>query len=84
MTFVHPVRLSDVSAERGPMADEDQLDQLHHDILEKMKEGRVTPTYLAEHFGESRQLISSRLRDLVMADRVQKVHKGLYELTDEQ
>jgi len=62
---------------------EDDLDNLHHAILDELHEGRITPSYVAKKTGESRQLISSRLRDLVMADYVQKIHKGLYELVDD-
>jgi len=62
---------------------EDDLDNLHHAILDELHEGRITPSYVAKKTGESRQLISSRLRDLVMADHVQKIHKGLYELVDD-
>lgn len=62
---------------------EDDLDDLHKAILNELREGRITPSYVAEQTGESRQLMSSRLRDLVMADHVQKIHKGLYELVDD-
>jgi hypothetical protein len=33
--------------------------------------------------GERRQLISQRLRDLVMAGYVEKIHTGLYELAED-
>jgi len=62
---------------------EDDLDNLHHAILDQLHEGRITPSYAAKKTGESRQLISSRLRDLVMAGHVQKIHKGLYELVED-
>ena len=61
----------------------DDLDELHDAILDQLREGRVTPTYLAERTGESRQLMSSRLRDLVMGGHVEKVSTGLYELVDD-
>lgn len=60
----------------------DDLDELHWQILEELEDGRCTPSYLSEITGESRQLISQRLRDLVMAGYVTKVHKGLYELVE--
>lgn len=63
------------------MADPEELDELHWAIIRELREGRCTPSYLAEQTGESRQLISQRLRDLVMADYVEKVHTGLYQLT---
>ena len=63
------------------MAGPEDLDDLHWRIIEELREGRCTPSYLAELTGESRQLISQRLRDLVMAGYVEKIHTGLYELT---
>jgi predicted HTH transcriptional regulator len=63
--------------------DESDLDELHRAILDELHEGRVTPSYVAEQTGESRQLMNSRLRDLVMGSHVRKVHKGLYELVDD-
>lgn len=59
---------------------EEQLDALHWDIIDVLREGRATPSYLSERTGESRQLISQRLRDLQLAGFVEKIHKGLYEL----
>lgn len=60
-----------------------EFDELHCEIVEELREGRCTPSYLAEQTDESRQLISQRLRDLVMAGYVEKVHKGLYELKED-
>lgn len=65
------------------MADPNDLDELHWAIIEELQEGRCTPSYLAEKTGESRQLVSQRLRDLVMAGFVEKVHTGLYELVED-
>ena len=62
------------------MVDSEELDELHWEIIEKLREGRCTPSYLAHETDESRQLVSQRLRDLVMAGYVDKVHTGLYEL----
>lgn len=66
------------------MADEDDLDDIHWAIIDKLREGRGTPSYLADHVGESRQLVSNRIRDLQMADIVTFVHRGLYELNPEE
>jgi DNA-binding Lrp family transcriptional regulator len=63
--------------------DESDLDDLHRAILDELQKGRITPSYVAEQTGESRQLMSSRLRDLVMGGHARKVHKGLYELADD-
>ena len=65
------------------MKNGDDLDELHRAIIVQLREGRCTPSYLSELTGESRQLVSQRLRDLVMAGYVEKVHKGLYELVDD-
>jgi DNA-binding IclR family transcriptional regulator len=65
------------------MADVEDFDDLHRQIIDILREGRGTPSYLAERTGESRQLVSQRLRDLVMADVVEKVHTGLYELEED-
>lgn len=65
------------------MANPEDLDELHWEIVDVLREGRATPAYLAERTGESRQLVSQRLRDLRMAGYVEKVHKGLYELEED-
>ena len=53
-------------------------------VIDELREGRRTPSYLAELIGESRQLISRRLRDLVTAVYVEKSHTGLYELAEDR
>ncbi|MDQ2051678.1 hypothetical protein RBH26_14455 [Natronolimnohabitans sp. A-GB9] len=63
--------------------DQSELDALHESILDKLAEGRATPSYLADQTNESRQLVSSRLRDLMMGGHVEKIHKGLYELQND-
>lgn len=65
---------------QAEMVEAGDLDELHWSIIELMQEGRVTPAYLSENVGESRQLVSKRLRDLQMAGIVTQVHRGLYEL----
>ena len=65
------------------MENDDDLDELHQEIIAHLRKGRCTPSYLSELTGESRQLVSQKLRDLVMAGYVEKVHKGLYELVDD-
>lgn len=65
------------------MVEKDELDDLHWEIIGELREGRCTPSYLSEKTGESRQLISQRLRDLVMAGYAEKIHTGLYELVED-
>lgn len=62
------------------MADVDDLDELHWAIIDVLDEGRATPRYLSKRTGESRQLVSKRLRDLQMASIVEQIDRGLYEL----
>lgn len=66
------------------MADDSDFDDLHWEIIKCLREGRATPGYLAEQTGESRQLVSNRLDDLVWAGIVEKPHRGLYELNPEE
>ncbi|MUW14845.1 winged helix-turn-helix transcriptional regulator [Halorubrum sp. CBA1125] len=66
------------------MADpKEQFDEIHWNIVDVLREGRATPSYLSERVGESRQLVSQRLRDLRLSGYVEKVHKGLYELVED-
>lgn len=58
----------------------EELDELHHEILDLLEDGRATPGYLAEQTGESGQLVNNKLRDLRLTGDVTRVHKGLYEL----
>lgn len=66
------------------MADATDLDETHWAIIEVLQEGRATPKYLSKRVGESRQLVSKRLRDLQMADVVTLIDRGLYELNEEE
>ena len=66
------------------MANPDDLDEIHWSIIDVLSEGRGTPSYLSERTGESRQLVSQRLRDLQMANIVLQIHRGLYELNSEE
>ncbi|MDS0223821.1 helix-turn-helix domain-containing protein [Haloarcula sp. S1AR25-5A] len=61
----------------------EEFDELHWKIVDVLREGRATPSYLSQRTGESRQLVSQRLRDLRLSGFVEKVHKGLYELVED-
>lgn len=61
----------------------EEFDELHWDIIEVLREGRATPSYLSKRTDESRQLVSQRLRDLRLTGTVEKIDKGLYELVDD-
>jgi len=67
-----------------PQMSADELDELHWDVIEILREGRATPNYLSERTGESRALVSQRLRDLQIRGSVNKVSRGLYELVPEE
>jgi DNA-binding IclR family transcriptional regulator len=49
-------------------------------ILEMLREGRCTPSYIADEHGYSRQNVTNRLSRFVEHGYVRKVHTGLYEL----
>ena len=49
-------------------------------ILTLLREGRCTPSYIAEEYDYSRQNVTNRMNRLVEHGYVRKVHTGLYEL----
>ncbi|MDQ2072342.1 winged helix-turn-helix domain-containing protein [Haloarcula sp. H-GB4] len=52
-------------------------------ILDLLRDGRCTPSYIADEHGYSRQNVTNRLSRLVEHGYVRKVHTGLYELVDD-
>lgn len=52
-------------------------------ILEMLRKGRCTPSYVAEEHDYSRQNVTNRLNRLVEHGYVRRVHTGLYELVDD-
>lgn len=52
-------------------------------ILEKLREGRGSPTYLAQETGYSRQNVTNRLGRLSEHGHVEKLAPGLYELVED-
>lgn len=50
-------------------------------ILSVLSEGRGTPAYLAEETGFTRQAIQGRLTVLRAGEYVEKIHTGLYGIT---
>lgn len=67
---------------QAEMVEPGDLDDLHWSIIDVMREGRATPTYLAKRVDESRQLVSKRIRDLQMAGVITQIDRGLYELNE--
>ena len=51
-------------------------------ILDALAEGRCTPAYLAEQTDYTRQAIQGRLTVLRAGEYVEKVHTGLYAITE--
>lgn len=62
---------------------DDSLRDIDHAILRQLCEGRCTTGYIAEEIGEQQPYVSRRLGELVDAEAVTNVHRGLYELADE-
>lgn len=52
-------------------------------ILEMLREGRCSPTYIAEEKEYSRQNVTNRLGRLVEHGYVRKLAPGLYELKED-
>jgi len=58
----------------------DDLAPADEDVIEMLREGRVTAPFVAEEKGYSTQYIRERLNRLVEHGNAQKVYDGLYEL----
>lgn len=52
-------------------------------ILNLLREGRCTPSYIANEADYSRQNVTNRLKRLVEHGYVKKVDSGLYELVED-
>ena len=52
-------------------------------ILDMLREGRCTPSYIADAHDYSRQNVTNRLNRLVEHEYVHKIHTGLYELSED-
>jgi len=61
----------------------DYLNEVDVELLNVMSVGRVTPTFAADEIGVSREYASERLKRLLEHDHVQKLSRGLYEITDD-
>jgi len=57
-----------------------ELNPTDRAILQMLRNGRCTPSYIADEHGYSRQNVTNRLNRLVEHGHVRKVHTGLYEL----
>lgn len=61
----------------------DQLNDTDGKVLATLREGRVTPRYLADRLDVSRPYASERLKRLVEHGHVSRPAPGLYELVDD-
>lgn len=59
------------------------LNPTDHAILDRLKEGRASPTYIADKEDYSRQNVTNRLSRLVEHNYVKKLAPGLYELIED-
>jgi len=52
-------------------------------ILDELSNGRATPTYIREQTGIKRHRVNSCLSDMISTGWVEKISRGLYEITDD-
>jgi DNA-binding Lrp family transcriptional regulator len=71
-----------VSATYRSVLDADDMNDTDWRIVEELRDGRVTPTYLADRVGISREYASDRLKRMVEHDMVERPAAGLYELVE--
>lgn len=60
----------------------DELNPTDELILRMLAEGRCTPAYIAEAGETTRQNVQNRLNVLLAADYAERIHTGLYEITE--
>jgi len=63
--------------------EEINLNPTDHAILDMLREGRCSPSYIAEKQDYSRQNVTNRIGRLVEHGYVRKLHPGLYELVED-
>lgn len=61
--------------------EEIDLNPTDHAILEMLRGGRCTPSYIADVHDYSRGNVKNRMDRLVEHGYVERIHRGLYELT---
>lgn len=65
------------------MLDVDDIGPADEELLDLLREGRVTAPYAASETGYSLQYVRDRLSRLVEHGNAQKVYEGLYELIED-
>lgn len=67
----------DMTLDPGDLNDTDE------GILDMLAEGRCTPRYIAGELDLQQPYVNQRLKRLVEHDHVERIDRGLYELTDD-
>ena len=67
----------------GVVLGPDDLNDTDRDILDMLQEGRVSPPFVAERLGKSREYTSQRLIRLREHEHARRIAPGLYELVDD-
>lgn len=62
--------------------DESEFTDTEIGILDMLEDGRCTPSYLADELEVSQEYVRDRLGDLKRLGLVEKVHRGLYEISE--
>jgi len=72
-----------MASQPAGMLTRDDLNDTDGRVLDVLREGRVTPQYVADQLDVSRTYASERLKRLVEHDHVKKLASGLYELNSD-
>ena len=64
--------------------DEEDFSETELAILDVLEEGRGTPGYIAERLDRSGPYIRGRLNDLERLGLIEKIHRGLYGLQENE
>ncbi len=67
----------------SPVLSNDDLNDTDRSILGLLREGRVTPPYVADELDKSREYASERLIRMLEHGHAERVAPGLYELVDD-
>lgn len=62
--------------------DEEEFTETEIGILDMLEDGRCTPSYLADELDVSQEYVRDRLGDLKRLGLIEKVHRGLYEISE--
>jgi len=64
--------------------DESEFTETELGILRMLQEGRCTPAYIAEELDVSQEYVRGRLGELKRLGLVHDLHRGLYELDEDE